>query len=700
MGDKNTIYAISAIGVLLFLIVLVGSFYNITGAIIASPMRSPACVNPSENLHINSDTELCPGTFYLNDSDSNGTVIINASNVDIICYNTTIIGNMSADSKGIFSSGNENITILGCTLVNFTFGVYFDPSIAANVNVTVKSHLIYNVMNGIYLEDVASSFFYNNQIYNASSAGIVCLPACSANDIYENIIHDSSGHGINITDIGNFIRNNTIYNVGTGSDTYRAIIFTADGNLARDNNITDDGIAIINSNQTEIFNNRITNPEDDGVKLDTAWFTNITGNIIQGQNCFGVNLTASANNTIYNNVVNCSTGVNAEDDCAAPPCNDWNITKTSSTNIIGGAYIGGNFWSDYVGNDTDNDGIGDTNLPYNSTTIQTGGDQLPLYCLDADNDGYSLLFEEYCGPVDCNDTNPAVHPGAIEVCDNAIDDDCDGSIDCDDADCTGDPACAAPPPGPSGRPTKGVTLPPEEEAPLIYTLLKPGMSFNAETNTLTVVIPESQVLKGLKIKLKPGATLPPEVSVDAQVKSLDACADIADGKTLFSCMDASSNIPDPDIENVTLNYKVPNVLLVDRRINLDDLFASRDGQGLTVIETGSDASFTYFDVISPGLSMFVMAGISIPVPVIDLRPAQISLIILAIAAVLWILLLGWYFKHKPERPKKKLPPHIERLHKYIKHSKMLGATAEELKETLIKVGWAEEHIVEELKKFF
>ncbi|MEM1031088.1 MAG: MopE-related protein [Myxococcota bacterium] len=42
---------------------------------------------------------------------------------------------------------------------------------------------------------------------------------------------------------------------------------------------------------------------------------------------------------------------------------------------------------------------------------------------DADGDGFSNL-------ADCNDDDAAVHPGAAEVCDNDIDDDCDGFVDC------------------------------------------------------------------------------------------------------------------------------------------------------------------------------------------------------------------------------------------------------------------------------
>jgi len=72
----------------------------------------------------------------------------------------------------------------------------------------------------------------------------------------------------------------------------------------------------------------------------------------------------------------------------------------------------------------------------------------PLPCTDADGD---LYFAEggNCGPVDCSDSDASVNPGVLENCTNGIDDDCDGYLDGDDTDCGG---CV-----PTGQEGKGRT---------------------------------------------------------------------------------------------------------------------------------------------------------------------------------------------------------------------------------------------------
>ena len=50
-------------------------------------------------------------------------------------------------------------------------------------------------------------------------------------------------------------------------------------------------------------------------------------------------------------------------------------------------------------------------------------------CIDLDQDGYEDLT---CGGTDCNDQDPNVYPGAVEICSNSVDENCSGSdLDCE-----------------------------------------------------------------------------------------------------------------------------------------------------------------------------------------------------------------------------------------------------------------------------
>ncbi len=79
--------------------------------------------------------------------------------------------------------------------------------------------------------------------------------------------------------------------------------------------------------------------------------------------------------------------------------------------------------------------------------------QVPAW-LDHDGDGHGagepVGTTSWCAPAaglsllgdDCDDADGSRHPTAAEVCDNGIDDDCDGRLDCEDGECHHDAACA------------------------------------------------------------------------------------------------------------------------------------------------------------------------------------------------------------------------------------------------------------------
>ncbi|HEC77005.1 MAG TPA: DUF2341 domain-containing protein [Thermoplasmatales archaeon] len=128
---------------------------------------------------------------------------------------------------------------------------------------------------------------------------------------------------------------------------------------------------LYNSHNCTVVNAIITN-SNDGITLSESSNCTITNTFIRNNNK-GIWLDLSSNNLIYNNYFN--NTVNALDN----GYNTWNISKTLGENIIWGAYLGGNYWNDYNGEDTDGDGIGNTNVPYNcGGNIIYGGDFLPL----------------------------------------------------------------------------------------------------------------------------------------------------------------------------------------------------------------------------------------------------------------------------------------------------------------------------------
>jgi len=226
-------------------------------------------------------------------------------------------------SDVIFDGQGYSITGPGSS----NYGIHIDKSTPALTNVTVRDVTVTGWSRGIYYHSAENGRIEDNIALNNDDG--IRLTSSSSNILTSNAANLNNDNGIVL-----WSSNNNVLSNNTALNNYR-------------------GIYLRSSSSNTLTDNTVSN------------------------NSPGIYLTStSSSNTIYNNHFNNTN--NAKD----MGSNDWNTTLTNETNIIGGPYLGGNFWAKPDGNgpsetctDGDADGICDSGY-----TIQGSGnvDYLPL----------------------------------------------------------------------------------------------------------------------------------------------------------------------------------------------------------------------------------------------------------------------------------------------------------------------------------
>lgn len=249
------------------------------------------------------------------------------------------------------------------------------------VNVTLKNLDLKNNDYGIFFWNTTRSKIQN---VDASKNGCgICLSSSSSNTLSKNSA-SKNYFGIYLSSSSNnsLNRNNASKNE-IGIDLY----YHSSNNMLRGNNASNNnnlGIYILrsSSNNRLIGNNASNNHGTFAsgiiIRDNSNKNTLISNIVVNNSHGYGIEIESSRKNKIYNNIFNNTNNFYF----SSSKINTWNTTMQSGTNIIGGSFLGGNYWANPQG------------TGFSQTCKNGDGICDKRYILDAENIDYLPLAKD------------------------------------------------------------------------------------------------------------------------------------------------------------------------------------------------------------------------------------------------------------------------------------------------------------------